>query len=59
MNATKKILDGAQIYLDKYQNKSALDIKSKLKKVSTDTEKLKMKWKRLTVHQSLMELMRI
>lgn len=40
MSSTKKILDGAQIDLDKYQNKSALDIKSKLKEVSINTEKI-------------------
>lgn len=40
ISSTRKILDGAQIDLDKYQNKSALDIKSKLKEISTNTEKI-------------------
>lgn len=40
INSTKKILDSAQIDLSKYQNKSVLDIKNKLKDVSNDTEKI-------------------
>jgi len=40
ISATQKVLEGAQTDLSKYQNKSALDIKSKLDDGNKDTEKI-------------------
>lgn len=42
INSTKKTLDSGQIDLSRYKNKSALDIKTKLKDVNNDSEKLQL-----------------
>lgn len=40
ISATQKVLDNAKVDLDKFKNKSALDIKDKLDDVKKDTEKV-------------------